>query len=157
MKKEVIIAILIGLVMGLFITYGYYHSKKTIEPNQTSTIATADDLNSVVAPENGKLSILSPEDETVQEAKSVKVAGNTTPNAYVVIFVNDLPSITQADETGNFSKEVALNSLTNIITIHSIESTGETSVTQRSVVVYDQELVQQTTPDSDNNESADEE
>lgn len=156
MRKEVIIAILIGLVMGLFITYGFYQSQKVADPNQISTIDELETAEPISPVENGKLTLFSPEDETVQKDKTVKVAGSTSPNSFVVIFVNNSPIITQADETGNFSREVTLEPLANIISVYSIETDGGTNMVQRAVVVYDQEIsqdeAQATAADDDENE-----
>jgi hypothetical protein len=71
-----------------------------------------------------------------------------------VIYVNDTPFITQSDETGNFSKELELRPLANIISVHSIDSTGETSTITRTVVVYDQDLTpkEEEAKDDDTNE-----
>ncbi len=140
MRKEVIIAILIGLVMGLFITYGFYHSQRTTDSSQVATIADLEETEPVVTAENGKLTIHNPEDETVQSETTVNVAGSTTPNSYVVIFINDTPHITRADETGNFARDLELSNLANIIIVHAIEDSGEVNTAQRSVVVYDEEL-----------------
>lgn len=140
MRKEVIIAILIGLVMGLFIAYGFYHSRRTIDPSQVATIAELEEAEPVVTVENGKLTIHNPEDETIQSEKTVNVTGSATPESYVIIFINNTPYITRADETGNFARELELSDLANIITVHAVENSGEVNSTQRSVVVYDEEL-----------------
>jgi hypothetical protein len=143
MRKEVIIAIIIGLVMGLFITYGFYHSQRIPDISQVATIAELDTPEVEVVVKNGKLTIHNPEDETIQKESAVNVAGSTTPNSFVVIFINDTPFITQADETGNFGRDLELSPLANIITVHSIEESGEVNTAQRSVVVYDEELTLQ--------------
>jgi len=154
MRKEIFIAILIGLVMGLFITYGFYHSQRTTDSNQVTNII--DDLvNDDSTPsENGKLTLFSPENEIVQTERKTKVTGSATANSTIVIYVNNDPIITQADETGNFSKEVELDPLANIITVYSIDSSGEINSATRSLVVYDQELKLK---DQENGESLEEE
>lgn len=155
MRKEVLIAIIIGLVMGLFITYGFYHSQQVSEINQITNTQELNNVESDPSPlDTGKLSLFNPENETIQSEKTVKVTGNTTQNSPVVIYVNDTPFITQSDETGNFSKELELRPLANIISVHSIDSTGETSTITRTVVVYDQDLTpkDEESKDDDSNE-----
>ncbi len=66
----------------------------------------------------------------------------------MVIFVNNEPIITQADATGNFAKEVKLETLANIIKVHSIDEDGEHNVIERTVVVYDQNLTAETNQDA---------
>ncbi|HQM16075.1 MAG TPA: hypothetical protein PLM16_02615 [Candidatus Woesebacteria bacterium] len=143
MKKEVLIAIVIGLVMGLFITYGFYQSQKPTDLNQTTTIEDLQKNDSLdLLEESGQLILDSPSDESIQKEDKLKVAGTTTPNAFVVIYTNNDPVITQADEIGHFSKEVKLEPLANIISVHSIEEDGQVFTLRRSVVVYDQEITQ---------------
>lgn len=143
MKKEFIIAILVGLVMGLFITYGIYYSQKTQEENQI--VATIQELEQItpepIQENNGKIAVYLPNDESVVTEKNTTVTGKAAPNDFIVIYVNDTPIITQADETGNFSKEITLQDLANIIRIHILDEDGEGSVIERTVIVYDKELV----------------
>ncbi|MBD3250270.1 MAG: hypothetical protein GF381_01725 [Candidatus Pacebacteria bacterium] len=154
MRKEVFLAIFIGLVMGLFITFGIYQS-------QTSEGAATDvqDLEVVVEPsgspdEIGQLTVYNPENQTVQAEKTTKVTGKTTANAFVVIMVNDEPYITRADETGNFSKDVDLEELSNIIVIHSVDEDGQTLQAERTIIVYDEPLVMERQQDQTATESA---
>ena len=152
MKKEVFIAIVIGLIMGLFVTYGFYHSQRASQQNLATSIVDITQDQPETALENGKLTIFSPDDEIVIDEQSVKVAGKATPNSLIVIYVNNDPTVIQADETGNFSKTVELETLANIITIHALDEDGEQNTAQRTVVVYDQELVQAETETEASNE-----
>jgi predicted histidine transporter YuiF (NhaC family) len=145
MKKEFLLAIIVGLVMGLFITYGIYYSQKSEEQTQiTTTIEELEKNESSTESEvNGLVTIYNPIDESIIEDNSTTVTGKTIAEAFVIIFVNDDPIITQADETGNFSKEVNLNDLANIIRVHAIDEDGQDYVVERTVVVYDQELTEE--------------
>lgn len=142
MKKEFVIAILVGLVMGLFITYGVYYSQKTQEESQiVTTIQELEQLDEEPSTElNGKIVVYLPDDESVTDAKTTTVTGKTDPQDFIVIYVNDSPIITQADEAGNFSKEVQLQDLANIIRIHVVDEDGTDHVIERTVIVFDQEL-----------------
>ncbi len=154
MRKEILIAIIIGLVMGLFITYGYYHSQQTTEVNQITNIENGKPSDSSSTDQNtGKLTLFSPENESIQADKIVKITGNTSQNSNVIIYINDTPFITQSDETGNFSKEFELKPLANIINVHSIDSTGEVVSVTRTVVVYNQELTLEDQPQIEEEES----
>ncbi len=151
MKKEVILAIVIGLVMGLFITDGLYLSQRSREEAQTITTTQELELEAPTPnPEiNGKLTIYNPEDEIIIAEQVAQVTGKTNPNAFVVIFVNNDPIILQADETGNFSKEVNLDTLANLIRIHAVDETGEHHTSQRTVIVYSGELALEPYPTED--------
>lgn len=145
MKKEFLLAIIVGLVMGLFITYGVYYSQKSEEQTQIAT--TIEELEKIESSAdievNGLLTIYNPIDESIIEDKSTTVTGKALAQAFVVIFVNDNPIVTQADETGNFSKEVNLKDLANIIRVHAIDESGQDYVVERTVVVYDQKLTEE--------------
>lgn len=142
MRKEITLAILIGLVMGLFITFGVYQARKSEERTAATDVQKLEE-NVEPSPEvdqDGKLAVHHPQDETVQAETNTKVAGQAPANAQIVIFVNQTPYLTQADETGNFSKEVELDTLSNVITVHAVDEDGVTSQVQKTVIVYDQEL-----------------
>jgi hypothetical protein len=159
MKKEILFAILIGVVMGLFITYGVYHSQRSGEVNQTTT--NIEELNEVTPTtdpqKNGKLTLYSPEDESIIAESSIQVTGKTLPNSFVVVFVNDEPVITQADETGNFSKNVDLETLANVITVHALDEDGVHYSTQRTIIVYADSLTPQRTEEENTEEKIEEE
>lgn len=153
MRKEVIIAILIGLGMGLIITYGVYKSR--------TSISTPDTKPAVVAPSptpiggnSQNLSLISPEDEIIQSDTKLTVTGSTSPNNFVVIFINDTETITNADESGNFSVEVTLEKDTNIINIQTINEDGETTTIERTVIVYPDGWEDETRPSQEDNSEA---
>jgi len=150
MKKEVLLAIIIGAVMGLFITFGIYQAQQADQESAAVDVAQLEltPTPNLEIEQAGKLTIHHPEDGLITEASSVKVAGQTVANAYVVIFVNDEPIIVTADETGNFSKEVELDDLNNIITVHSVDSDGNTNKIERTVIVYEDDLKVKTATDS---------
>ncbi|MBT4124596.1 MAG: hypothetical protein HN981_01645 [Candidatus Pacebacteria bacterium] len=141
MKKETIIAILVGLSLGLFITYGVYQAKTSISPESDKD---QEILSLTPAPENefsGELVLNSPENEIIQEDSSISVSGTTLPNSFVVIFVDNKETITSSDESGNFSIEISLENGLNIITITVLDENGRSISTERTVIVSDDPLV----------------
>lgn len=141
MKKETIIAILVGLSLGLFITYGVYQAKTSISPESDKD---QDILSLTPIPENefsGELVLNSPENEIIQEDNSISVSGTTLPNSFVVIFVDNKETITSSDESGNFSTEISLENGLNIITITVLDENGRSISTERTVIVSDDPLV----------------
>ncbi len=156
MRKEVLLAILIGLVMGLFITYGVYQARQA---NDQKTTTDIQELEQEPEPttsveKTGKLAIYNPKDETVIDSSAIKVTGKASANSYIVIYVNDKPTITKADETGNFSKEVELEQLSNVITVHSINEDGDKYEVKKTVIVHPEPLITQTPQDKKASPSA---
>lgn len=134
MGKEVIAAIIVGLGLGLFITYGFYR----VRTNLTETPVTDLSTPSAIPVESASptvLSIHSPEDGFIQVEDSLTISGTTIPQSLVVVFVNEEDTITTADETGNFAVESPLEKGSNIISVHVIDENGETTVESRTVIV----------------------
>lgn len=135
MKKEVILAILIGLGMGLFITYGVYRVRTSITTPPVTDLEEATDASPTTTATPALIAIHNPEHGQVQSESTTTVTGTTTENAYVVLFVNDEDFISTADETGNFSFEVDLEDGVNYITVHVIHNDGTTAEDERIVIV----------------------
>ncbi|OGJ38299.1 MAG: hypothetical protein A2383_03510 [Candidatus Pacebacteria bacterium RIFOXYB1_FULL_39_46] len=148
MKKETIIAVLIGLSLGLFITYGVYQARTNIsrrsnEPKLAMTEPTEDFA--------GELILNSPLDESVQTDDSVIVSGTTLPNSFVVIFVGNEETITTSDNSGNFSVEVSLEEGPNIITVYVIDEDGQTLSVEKTVTTSDETFEEDTVSEPSEN------
>ena len=133
MKKEVAIAIIIGLVLGVIITFGLYRARlslveQPINPTPSPTIENQLDATST-------LNLDSPKDESIVSDKNVTIAGSTLPHAFVVIFVNDEEQLTNADDTGHFSVTADLETGSNVIAVHSLDEDGK-AIVQERVVIY---------------------
>lgn len=134
MKKEVLIAVLLGLGMGLVITYGFYRVKTTVSgPKTNPVLETA--TTSATENNSSVLSISSPLDGLVTTETTVTVSGTTVPGAFVVVFVNDVEQITNADATGNFSVAALLKSGANAVNVVVADNDGTTYSDSRVVIV----------------------
>ena len=134
MKKEILLAIIIGLSFGLLITYGVYRANISLSQPRSRNQATAPTPSPESAVDTN-LSLISPEDESVVTDPSVTVAGKTFSKAYVVIFVNNTEHITTADETGNFSITGELEAGSNYIITHVVDDNGATLTQERTVIL----------------------
>lgn len=135
MKKEVVFAVLIGLIMGLIITYGVYRVQTSFKKGTTEVLGTPSPT-----PDSDSASIISlhsPEDGIVQSESTTTVTGTTIANAFIVVFVNNAEIITTADETGNFSVAIDLEPGPNVIKVHVVDESGNTYIQERLVVVSD--------------------
>lgn len=137
MKKEVILAILIGLGMGLFITYGVYRVRSSISAPPTTDLEDATGASPTTTSTPALIAIHSPEHGRVQSDASTTVTGTTTENAHVVLFVNNTDFISTSDATGNFSFDVDLDDGVNYLTVHVINTDGSTATDERVVIVSD--------------------
>jgi len=140
MTKEMILAILIGLAVGLLLTYGFYRARVLVAgPINNQVTTTATPLPSPTT--SGTLILISPEDELVLTERKVTVAGTTLPNAQVVVFINNEDSLTTSDNSGNFSTERELAFGSNILTVHSVDQNGTATSLERTVIVADPEAL----------------
>lgn len=133
MKKEVIVAILIGLVLGLIITYGYYRAQTAGNADQNPDLSATPEPSPNVD-QAGNLVLHSPQDEVLTDNQELQVAGTTDPGAFVVVFINEAEHVTTADESGNFSVSGKLSENANVIAVYSIDEDGKTSTIERTVV-----------------------
>lgn len=134
MKKELFFAVIIGLLVGLVITYGIYRARTGVPKQTVNTKTTATDATGSATTDSGNLILSSPEDESVQTSASVTIAGTTLADSFVVIFVNNKENITTADQSGNFSIATQLDSGSNIIRVHSLQEDGTIFQTERTVI-----------------------
>jgi hypothetical protein len=137
MKKEILLAVLIGLGLGLIITYGVYRARTSL--TNPSTGSTESQVASPTPASQTSLVITAPEDEIVQSTASITVAGTTTPNSFVVVLLDDEETITTADASGNFSVERQLSLGANVILIFSVDEDGNTAEVERTVVLTEEE------------------
>jgi hypothetical protein len=137
MKKEIFFAVIIGLLLGLIVTYGVYTARRALRSGGQPPAATP--TPSVTPTPLSNLIITSPSDESVVFEAAITVAGNTDANAFVVVITPTDQLITTADETGNFSVNLQLASGGNIIQIFSINEDGETTQHEVTVVYNDEE------------------
>jgi hypothetical protein len=148
MKKEILIAIVLGLLVGLLITYSLYRSRNLVSDEQSQS------LENITSPtpeiENlSNLVLLSPEDEIIVGEAEINVSGNTDPNNFVVILVNEEENLTTADDTGAFSIAVELEAGSNLISVYTLDEDGKTTTEERVVVFSTKSLVDQATEETD--------
>lgn len=134
MKKEVLLAIVIGFGIGLLITFGIYTARTALQkkaaaspsPTPTATVSPS------TTPQT--LSITEPKEDTLTDTDKITVSGATTPEATVTVVTQDSQIIVVANKTGHFSAQVELIGGANNITITSFATDGTKSETTITVV-----------------------
>lgn len=144
MKKEVFLAIFIGFILGLVITFGIWTANKSLQKmaNQPdNTVADASiETSPTPIPDNPisntiSLTISTPEDEFLTNSNTLKVTGKTLANAVVAIMSETGEVLVQADINGLFSADVSLEGGYNLITVTATDDKGNSS-TQSLTVTY---------------------
>lgn len=163
MKKEVFFAILLGLSFGLIVTYGIYRASQADTQQQLATILETTNLD-VANEENSAISTIvidAPLNESIVDEQRQTISGTTLSNSFVVIYVNETPYVTTADQAGAFSISADLRLGSNVIGVHALNENGQETVSEIVVGYTTQPLFSQAATDSadtdDTDENADEE
>ncbi len=147
MKREIIIAITLGLLGGLVITVGMYRARTAVEtalPEATfEAVATAQPEETPTAlTAAADLRVSEPTDELLSRTAEIRVTGQTDPDIPVVILSQDKELITRSDIEGNFSTTVALEAGSNIFHIRALRRNLPSSEIIRTVVYSTSEFTE---------------
>lgn len=130
MKKEILIAIVIGFILGLIITFGIWTANKSIQENGNKS-RTQENENQPIVNENPQnseekmsLSIISPQDNSLLDQEEIEITGKTSPLANVVILFEEGETIIQANEQGDFKETIELSGGANEITVTAVDQNG---------------------------------
>ena len=129
MKKEVLIAIIIGFIFGLVITVGIYTARKSLNARDQMTNPQSLDQSPTGYNSNSthSINITSPPVYTISDTTEVTITGITTPNSMVAAISTESHHITSADNQGNFSSKVTLDAGENIVKISSYDISGNSA------------------------------
>ena len=129
MKKEILIAIIIGFVLGLVITFGIWTANKSLKEgvtqNQQEEVAKNETITTPTqAEEKLPLTIISPENNALLNQEKLEIVGKTSPKTVVAISYEEGEKIIEADEKGDFKGEITLIGGGNEITISAFDNQG---------------------------------
>lgn len=133
MIKEYFLAIILGAVLGLGLTGGYFAfcqkknpKKESIEISPTpSSISSASEQISAsptITENKSSIKIISPQDGTIISSSKTSIKGDAKPNSLIVISTPSQTFSDKANSNGVFSISVELDSGVNLIKISSIDS-----------------------------------
>lgn len=135
MRKEVLVAIIIGFGLGLVITFGIWTANKALR-EAPPAVPTEEEAEVTPTPIPAlELVIVSPENNTISEEEMIEVSGQTAPNAIIAIAYPEGEKLFEADENGSFSTEISLIGGDNLIEISAFNDEGD-QVTKTLTVVY---------------------
>ena len=144
MRKEVLWAIVAGIVLGLIVAFGVFRINSKLSANKK-----ADPMASPT-PQAGtigefKIVLDKPENADVITEDSVTVSGLTKPLAWVTLSGESGDFTIQSDSTGVFSQAVDLTPGVNQIKATAFNPAGSQSATG-VLVVYSSSFVERTLP-----------
>lgn len=132
MRKDVVVAISIGLVIGLVITYGIWIANKSLKMAQNRPAASPSPVTSLspeISPTPGPASnsilvVSSPEDESLSDTAAITVKGQTQPNLDLLVLAEKSEIFVKSDTRGNFSAAVSLETGYNQLRIIVFDASG---------------------------------
>ncbi len=138
-RKEITLAIIIGLIIALVIAGGIYRAKTAIQnfdpqsllPQRTSNNSDNQDQNS---PDKLFLELDTP-DNSVTDQATFTVSGKTLPKTYLAITTESNDYLIVPSDVGSFSQVVNLIRGANRLTVTVYTQDGE-KVEQSLSVVY---------------------
>lgn len=138
MRKEVILAIIVGVGLGLVLTFGIWTANKALlTKGGSQELSPTPSLNETPTPSAAfELTILSPEEGDLLDKDSVLVSGTSTPGVNLVVLSENDEKVILADETGKWETTVKLVSGANDIRIVAYEPGSDQQVEKTITVVY---------------------
>lgn len=127
MKKEVLIAIIIGFGLGLVITFGVWSANKNFNKVSPAEPVPTTIPNLSPSPTDAPelaLEIDSPEDDFLSNEDAIEIAGRASPGGIIVLLYPKGEKILQAEENGSFSTEIVLAGGANEIRISAFDESG---------------------------------
>lgn len=137
MKKEVLVAVFLGISLGLLITYGIYNANQALIKNKMANQPSAGPAVNLPNPSgsaNLLLTVNSPLDNLLLDSNEATVSGQTEPKAVVAVIGEVNEELVEADNQGLFSTQIKLILGINQIKIISLNKTGQRAEQNLNVV-----------------------
>lgn len=124
MRKEVLVAIILGGILGLTIAFGVWRANLALSPKQeTPKVATSDFSSPTPSP--GMLLITEPEENSLVGAETITLKGKAQPRSSIVATTTTDSTSTLADNSGSWTADVKLESGANEVMVMAVGEDGE--------------------------------
>ncbi len=137
MRKEILLAIIVGVVFGLGATFGIYTVRQSLFRNTTPEAIEASKLGVQSSPTptpNNRLNISNPAQDLFTQEKSTRIVGRALADSLIVVLAENDEFITTADKDGDFSVEVELIEGGNLLTVVATAPDGSQDSTTLNIV-----------------------
>ena len=139
MHKETFIAVLIGLSLGLALTFSIYQWQKASKRSTNITPPNAEQMTDFAKnqPDSTQTIIVDqPVDGSIVTESTITLSGSGPSNAYLVGFVGNQETIGKIDANNKFELSVELKPGLNFLTLIATENSGD-SYENEFIVVYE--------------------
>ena len=137
MRKEVLFAIIFGLILGGVIIFGIRFANKavqTVAPISPSPTPLTNNQPINPTPEQSPLTISSPTNNSVVGQSSITITGKTFPNAIIAATSNEYEALSQSGNDGTFNLNFTLSGGENQIKIESKTNDGKSAKTDLLII-----------------------
>ena len=146
MLKELLTALILGALLGFGLTGGYYAYKKNQSNPQPKTIVQATitpDPSAVpeltpqptLTTSNFELTIDEPLPDAIVSNSKVTLKGSFAPQGFIIINTFNNTYSTTADNAGNFSIDIEVDSGANIIKIDAFDK-NDNQISSEITITY---------------------
>lgn len=145
MFKELLLAVILGALLGFGITGGVIALKNNKNPastlpkiaalptisgtNSGLTQPTQNPSNTSTGTENHQITIESPGNESIVTDSKVTIKGSTSPLSSLIVSTQSKSYLSSADNAGNFNVDIDIDSGVNQIQIDAIDLEDNQSTT----------------------------
>lgn len=134
MRKEVIFAIILGLILGGVILYGIQLANSSAQKAAISSTNQPTPTASVSPTPTASLVITSPQDHSVINTSTIKITGKSLPNSAIALISSEDDILVTADTSGNFNADFKLTGGENVIEISALSPDQKIETTKISVI-----------------------
>lgn len=135
MRKEVILAVIIGVLLGGVILYGInLANNASKDTTSEETIESTTKATPTPTKSNNLISIAIPLDNSVVTESVVSLKGTTKPNLNIAIISENDDLLTTSDKTGSFSANINLINGENKITVTIVDEKQATSSSSITII-----------------------
>jgi len=147
MFKELLLAVILGALLGFGLTGGFVALKNSQKNTPITPSATVKPAVTTVTPQpsenpanalntnNHQITIESPQNESLVANSQVAIKGFTSPGSYLIISTPSKTYLTSADNAGNFNTNIDIDTGVNQIQVDSIDSQDD-QATAQFIITY---------------------
>ena len=135
MPKEALIAIIIGFLFGLLITFGVYTANRSLKEQELEVKTPSPTVSA--SPESSPetpLVIDSPENESLVDEEKLVLRGRSSPEAIIAIFTEENEHLLTTSKEGTFSAEITLVKGVNNIKITAVDKENQKTEKDLTIV-----------------------
>ncbi|KKT40146.1 hypothetical protein A3K29_04575 [Candidatus Collierbacteria bacterium RIFOXYB2_FULL_46_14] len=133
MRKEVLFAIIFGIILGGVILYGMNLANKSVTSLKEEIVQNSP-ATPTPTPTNNLLFIVSPQNHSVTSDKTITLTGRATPAANLAVVSETDDLILKASPEGTFSAQINLIGGENTIAVTELKS-DNTTITEAITII----------------------